>query len=199
MPCPARRGCRPPRRSLRARFARSLPRSCSSSPLSCCPALDRGHGQPDPAHPTACVHSLPLLEPLALTLTLHIPRLGIWPAGYLDTIRAVPARWKVLIVDQYTQHMLQSVLSTYDVLEEGIQRQSASPRGPAHVLSHPARMRGEAGRVRAAWPGATLTRDSACPPARRGRLDHLPPPASTPTRRRLPSHAHLAERRPRPA
>ncbi|GAA5891833.1 hypothetical protein JCM8208_002906 [Rhodotorula glutinis] len=41
---------------------------------------------------------------------------------YLDTIRAVPARWKVLIVDQHTQHMLQSVLSTYDVLEEGIQQ-----------------------------------------------------------------------------
>ncbi|BGP44379.1 syntaxin binding protein 1 [Rhodotorula kratochvilovae] len=41
---------------------------------------------------------------------------------YLDTLRAVPARWKVLIVDQYTQGMLQSVLSTYDVLEEGIQQ-----------------------------------------------------------------------------
>lgn len=43
-------------------------------------------------------------------------------AGYLDTLRAVPSRWKVLIVDQYTQRMLHSVLSTYDVLEEGIQR-----------------------------------------------------------------------------
>ncbi|GAA6018634.1 hypothetical protein JCM10207_008988 [Rhodosporidiobolus poonsookiae] len=41
---------------------------------------------------------------------------------YLDTLRSVPARWKILIVDQYTQHMLHSVLSTYDVLEEGIQQ-----------------------------------------------------------------------------
>ncbi|GAA6041593.1 hypothetical protein JCM8097_007759 [Rhodosporidiobolus ruineniae] len=41
---------------------------------------------------------------------------------YLDTLRAVPARWKVLIVDQFTQHMLHSVLTTYDVLEEGIQQ-----------------------------------------------------------------------------
>ncbi|POY70532.1 hypothetical protein BMF94_6446 [Rhodotorula taiwanensis] len=41
---------------------------------------------------------------------------------YIDTLRAVPSRWKVLIVDQYTQAMLHSVLSTYDVLEEGIQQ-----------------------------------------------------------------------------
>ncbi|GAA5858275.1 hypothetical protein JCM8547_004630 [Rhodosporidiobolus lusitaniae] len=41
---------------------------------------------------------------------------------YLDTLRSVPSRWKILIVDQFTQHMLHSVLSTYDVLEEGIQQ-----------------------------------------------------------------------------
>ncbi|GAA6059866.1 hypothetical protein JCM10212_007071 [Sporobolomyces blumeae] len=41
---------------------------------------------------------------------------------YLDTLRSVPSRWKILIVDQYTQSMLNSVLSTYDVLEEGIQQ-----------------------------------------------------------------------------
>lgn len=52
------------------------------------------------------------------------PRSLADPAGYIDTLRAVPSRWKVLIVDQYTQAMLHSVLSTYDVLEEGIQRAS---------------------------------------------------------------------------
>ncbi|GAA6011838.1 hypothetical protein JCM11491_000767 [Sporobolomyces phaffii] len=41
---------------------------------------------------------------------------------YLDTLRSVPSRWKILIVDQYTQSMLNSVLTTYDVLEEGIQQ-----------------------------------------------------------------------------
>ncbi|BGP12280.1 hypothetical protein JCM10213_000024 [Rhodosporidiobolus nylandii] len=41
---------------------------------------------------------------------------------YLDTLRSVPSRWKILIVDQYTQAMLHSVLSTYDVLEEGVQQ-----------------------------------------------------------------------------
>ncbi|GAA5975062.1 hypothetical protein JCM11641_000015 [Rhodosporidiobolus odoratus] len=41
---------------------------------------------------------------------------------YLDALRSVPSRWKILIVDQYTQAMLHSVLSTYDVLEEGVQQ-----------------------------------------------------------------------------
>lgn len=41
---------------------------------------------------------------------------------YIDTLRSVPSRWKVLIVDQYTQAMLHSVLSTYEVLEEGVQQ-----------------------------------------------------------------------------
>ncbi|GAA5889143.1 hypothetical protein JCM5296_007177 [Sporobolomyces johnsonii] len=41
---------------------------------------------------------------------------------YLDTLRSVPSRWKILIVDQFTRDMIHSVLSTYDVLEEGIQQ-----------------------------------------------------------------------------
>ncbi|KAM0793647.1 hypothetical protein ACM66B_001078 [Microbotryomycetes sp. NB124-2] len=41
---------------------------------------------------------------------------------YLDTLRGCPARWKVLVVDQYTQRMLNSVLTTYDILDQGVQQ-----------------------------------------------------------------------------
>lgn len=59
-------------------------------------------------------------------LTRTTPPSIRWVAGYLDTLRSVPSRWKVLVVDQYTQAMLHSVLSTYEVLEEGVQRASPS-------------------------------------------------------------------------
>lgn len=76
--------------------------------------------------------TLSLARPVPRVLALTVRSTSRLPAplaGYLDTIRAVPARWKVLIVDQHTQHMLQSVLSTYDVLEEGIQRESRHSSG----------------------------------------------------------------------
>ncbi|KAK4057754.1 RHO1 GDP-GTP exchange protein 2 [Microbotryomycetes sp. JL221] len=41
---------------------------------------------------------------------------------YLDTLRGCPARWKVLVVDQYTQRMLNTVLTTYDILDQGVQQ-----------------------------------------------------------------------------
>ncbi|GAA5827126.1 hypothetical protein JCM11251_001128 [Rhodosporidiobolus azoricus] len=41
---------------------------------------------------------------------------------YLDTLRSVPSRWKILIVDEFTHRMLLSVLNQYEVLEEGIQQ-----------------------------------------------------------------------------
>lgn len=73
--------------------------------------------------------TLSTLLPRALRADPHfrLPPPSSQLAGYLDTLRAVPSRWKILIVDQFTQQMLQSVLSTYDVLEEGIQRAFASP------------------------------------------------------------------------
>lgn len=77
----------------------------------------------------ACTLPLPCLALCILVLTVRFTSRLHPLAGYLDTIRAVPARWKVLIVDQHTQHMLQSVLSTYDVLEEGIQRASRHSSG----------------------------------------------------------------------
>lgn len=60
-------------------------------------------------------------------------------SGYLETLRSVSSRWKILIVDEHTHAMITSVLSTYDILEEGIQREwcppehtlaTSLPRGP---------------------------------------------------------------------
>lgn len=45
--------------------------------------------------------------------------------GYLETLRSVNARWKILIVDEQTQRMLSSVLNTFEVLNEGVQRASS--------------------------------------------------------------------------
>lgn len=44
--------------------------------------------------------------------------------GYLETIRSVKSRWKVLVVDERAHELLTSVLTTYDILEEGVQRES---------------------------------------------------------------------------
>lgn len=48
---------------------------------------------------------------------------------YFKTLRSVDARWKILVVDEYTHKMLFSVFTTYDVLDTGIQR---AP--PGHLL-----------------------------------------------------------------
>lgn len=47
----------------------------------------------------------------------------------MSTLRAVDDRWKILVLDERTAAMLDSVIKTYDVLEEGVQRQS--PRSSA--------------------------------------------------------------------
>ncbi|KDE02370.1 hypothetical protein MVLG_07072 [Microbotryum lychnidis-dioicae p1A1 Lamole] len=56
---------------------------------------------------------------------------------YLEMLRSVPSRWKVLIVDEYTRPMLKSVLSTYDILEEGVQQVDVitAPRSPQPRLA----------------------------------------------------------------
>jgi len=41
---------------------------------------------------------------------------------YLETIRSVKSRWKVLVVDERAHELLTSVLTTYDILEEGVQQ-----------------------------------------------------------------------------
>lgn len=56
-------------------------------------------------------------------------------AGYLETLRSVNSRWKILVVDQHTQQMLLSVLTTYEILDEGVQRQSSTHPRPR--LHHP--------------------------------------------------------------
>ncbi|KAH8916053.1 hypothetical protein BT69DRAFT_1189502, partial [Atractiella rhizophila] len=44
--------------------------------------------------------------------------------GYLETIRSVqpPARWKIVVVDQWTRELINGVLKMYDILEENVQR-----------------------------------------------------------------------------
>ncbi|SCV68091.1 BQ2448_212 [Microbotryum intermedium] len=56
---------------------------------------------------------------------------------YLEMLRSVPSRWKILIVDEYTRPMLNSVLSTYDILEEGVQQVDVitAPRSPQPRLA----------------------------------------------------------------
>ncbi|ORY80259.1 Sec1-like protein, partial [Leucosporidium creatinivorum] len=98
---------------------------------------------------------------------------------YLETLRSCPSRWKVLIVDEHTQKMLNSVLSTYDILEEGVQQvdvitaqRSPQPRLAAIYLLMPTSQNVE-----------LVLRDhgSATPAASSSRLskkkDSGPPPA----------------------
>lgn len=48
--------------------------------------------------------------------------------GYLETIRNCRpngSRWKILVVDAHTKKHLNHVLKVYDILEEGVQRESS--------------------------------------------------------------------------
>lgn len=44
--------------------------------------------------------------------------------GFLETIRSVnpPDKWKILVIDEHSQKLLNAVLKTYDVLEENVSR-----------------------------------------------------------------------------
>lgn len=43
---------------------------------------------------------------------------------FLDVIRSVnpPGKWKILVVDEYSQKLLGSVLKQFDILEENVTR-----------------------------------------------------------------------------
>lgn len=43
-------------------------------------------------------------------------------SGYLNAIRSVqpPSRWKILVVDNYTKTLLNSVLKMYDILQQNV-------------------------------------------------------------------------------
>jgi hypothetical protein len=43
---------------------------------------------------------------------------------FLDAIRSVnpPSRWKILVVDEHSQRLLNSVLKQFDILEENVTR-----------------------------------------------------------------------------
>jgi hypothetical protein len=44
--------------------------------------------------------------------------------GFLDAIRSVnpPSRWKILVIDEHSQQLLNSVLKQFDILEENVTR-----------------------------------------------------------------------------
>jgi syntaxin-binding protein 1 len=50
---------------------------------------------------------------------------------FLDAIRSVnpPSRWKILVVDEHSQQLLNSVLKQFDILEENVTRSSFSTSG----------------------------------------------------------------------
>jgi len=43
---------------------------------------------------------------------------------YLEAIRSVetPQRWKILVVDEHSQRLINTVLKQYDILEENVTR-----------------------------------------------------------------------------
>jgi syntaxin-binding protein 1 len=43
---------------------------------------------------------------------------------FLDAIRSVnpPSRWKILVIDEHSQRLLNSVLKQFDILEENVTR-----------------------------------------------------------------------------
>jgi hypothetical protein len=57
-------------------------------------------------------------QSLALTLAL------IFHVEFLDAIRSVnpPSRWKILVIDEHSQQLLNSVLKQFDILEENVTR-----------------------------------------------------------------------------
>ena len=50
-------------------------------------------------------------------------------AEFLDAIRSVnpPSRWKILVIDEHSQQLLNSVLKQFDILEENVTRALPSP------------------------------------------------------------------------
>jgi hypothetical protein len=51
------------------------------------------------------------------------------PTEFLDAIRSVnpPSRWKILVIDEHSQQLLNSVLKQFDILEENVTRALPSP------------------------------------------------------------------------
>jgi hypothetical protein len=87
----------------------------------------------DPAHPNvvppavsphiACPPSSPLPEIVRLSLLQHLLP-SSFSVEFLDAIRSVnpPSRWKILVIDEHSQRLLNSVLKQFDILEENVTR-----------------------------------------------------------------------------
>lgn len=70
-----------------------------------------------PSSPSSEIVRLYVYTLVSTTLTLP-------PVEFLDAIRSVnpPSRWKILVVDEHTQQLLNSVLKQFDILEENVTR-----------------------------------------------------------------------------
>src|ERR1700761_8464115 len=68
----------------------------------------------------------------ACTLILSLSNPDVTRLEFLDAIRSVnpPGRWKILVVDEYSQALLNSVLKQFDILEENVTCTSI-----CHILS----------------------------------------------------------------
>jgi hypothetical protein len=55
---------------------------------------------------------------------------------FLDAIRSVnpPSRWKILVVDEHSQQLLNSVLKQFDILQENVTRSSFSTSSDLSTL-----------------------------------------------------------------
>jgi hypothetical protein len=85
---------------------------CNASPerqptISCLPC--------PPSSPSSEIVRLAFLN-LFLPLILRVE--------FLDAIRSVnpPSRWKILVIDEHSQQLLNSVLKHFDILEENVTR-----------------------------------------------------------------------------
>ena len=52
------------------------------------------------------------------------PEPSFFSVEFLDAIRSVnpPSRWKILVIDEHSQRLLNSVLKQFDILEENVTR-----------------------------------------------------------------------------
>jgi hypothetical protein len=86
-------------------------RAVANHSLACLPS--------SPSSGTVCPSSLSIAGAFVLTSR----------AEFLDAIRSVnpPSRWKILVIDEHSQQLLNSVLKQFDILEENVTRALPPP------------------------------------------------------------------------
>ena len=64
----------------------------------------------------------------------RLPTTSSLAPEFLEAIRSVnpPSRWKILVIDEHSQELLNAVLKKFDILEENVTREPGSP--PSSLL-----------------------------------------------------------------